>query len=117
MTTIGDISPVPQRRIPWSTGRHGIFSVLWTWLFRLGSFDPGFLSSRAFRPGYYADIDDAAPEVYGPGCLVGGPGDLPVRLVDDRGSANSHRPHRALDQAAALRPLPDGITDLDHFRI
>jgi putative transposase len=29
---------------------------------------------------------------------------------------NSHRPHRALDQAAPLRPLPDGITDLDHFR-
>jgi len=36
-----------------STGRHGIFSVLWTWLFRLGSFGPGFLSSRAFRPGHY----------------------------------------------------------------
>jgi len=30
---------------------------------------------------------------------------------------NSHRPHRALDQAAPLRPLPDGGTDLDHFRI
>jgi transposase InsO family protein len=30
---------------------------------------------------------------------------------------NSHRPHRALDQAAPLRPLPDGITDLDHFRV
>ena len=29
---------------------------------------------------------------------------------------NSHRPHRALDQAAPLRPLPDRITDLDHFR-
>jgi putative transposase len=28
---------------------------------------------------------------------------------------NSHRTHRALDQAAPLRPLPDGITDLDHF--
>src|ERR1039457_6177683 len=25
--------------------------------------------------------------------------------------------HRALDQAAPLRPLPDGITDLDHFRV
>jgi transposase len=30
---------------------------------------------------------------------------------------NSHRPHRALDQAAPLRALPDGITDLDHFRV
>ena len=30
---------------------------------------------------------------------------------------NSHRPHRALDQAAPLRPLPDGITDLDHLRL
>ena len=30
---------------------------------------------------------------------------------------NSHRPHRALDQAAPRRPLPDGVTDLDHFRV
>ena len=30
---------------------------------------------------------------------------------------NSHRPHRALDQAAPLRPLPDGVTGLDHFRV
>jgi putative transposase len=30
---------------------------------------------------------------------------------------NSHRPHRALEQAAPLRPLPDGVTDLDHFRV
>jgi putative transposase len=30
---------------------------------------------------------------------------------------NSHRPHRALDQAAPLQSLPDGITDLDHFRV
>jgi len=29
---------------------------------------------------------------------------------------NSHRPHRALDRAAPLRPLSDGVTDLDHFR-
>jgi len=27
---------------------------------------------------------------------------------------NTHRPHRSLSQAAPLRPLPDGITDLDH---
>ena len=30
---------------------------------------------------------------------------------------NPPRPHRALDQAAPLRPLPDGGTDLDHFRV
>lgn len=30
---------------------------------------------------------------------------------------NSHRPHGALHQAAPLRPLPDGVTNLDHFRV
>ena len=30
---------------------------------------------------------------------------------------NRHRPHRTLNQAAPLRPLPDGVTDLDHFRV
>ena len=30
---------------------------------------------------------------------------------------NTHRPHRALNQAAPLRPQPDGVTDLDHFRV
>ena len=30
---------------------------------------------------------------------------------------NTHRPHRILNQAAPLRPLPDGVTDLDHFRV
>ena len=30
---------------------------------------------------------------------------------------NTHRPHRALNQAAPLRPLPDGVIDLDHFRV
>jgi transposase InsO family protein len=30
---------------------------------------------------------------------------------------NTHRPHRTLRQAAPLRPLPDGVTDLDHFRL
>jgi hypothetical protein len=32
-------------------------------------------------------------------------------------SCNSNRPHRALDQAAPLRPLPGGVTDLNHFRV
>jgi putative transposase len=30
---------------------------------------------------------------------------------------NTRRPHRALKQAAPLRPLPDGVTDLDHIRV
>jgi putative transposase len=30
---------------------------------------------------------------------------------------NTHRPHRAPSQAAPLRPLPDGVTDLDQFRV
>ena len=30
---------------------------------------------------------------------------------------NDHRPHRALKQAAPLRPLPDGIADLNQFRV
>ena len=30
---------------------------------------------------------------------------------------NMHRPHRTLNQAAPLRPLPDAVTDLDHFRV
>jgi putative transposase len=30
---------------------------------------------------------------------------------------NTHRPHRTLNQAAPLRPRPDGVTDLDHFRL
>ena len=30
---------------------------------------------------------------------------------------NTHRPHRTLSQAAPLRPLPDGVIDLDHFRV
>jgi putative transposase len=30
---------------------------------------------------------------------------------------NTHRPHRALNQAAPLRPLPDTVIDLDAFRV
>ena len=30
---------------------------------------------------------------------------------------NTHRPHRTLNQAAPLRPLPNGVTDLDYFRV
>jgi hypothetical protein len=30
---------------------------------------------------------------------------------------NTHRPHRTLKQAAPLRPLPNGVTNLDRFRV
>jgi putative transposase len=30
---------------------------------------------------------------------------------------NKHRPHRTLGQAAPLKPLPDNVVDLDHFRV
>ena len=30
---------------------------------------------------------------------------------------NTHCPHRALGQAAPLRPLPDNVIDLDAFRV
>jgi hypothetical protein len=38
-------------------------------------------------------------------------------LRDYEASCNTHRPHRALKQAAPLRPLPDGVADLDQFRV
>ena len=42
----------------------------------------------------------------------------PFRLLREfEDFCNSHRPHRALDQAAPLRPLLEGITDFDHFRV
>jgi putative transposase len=30
---------------------------------------------------------------------------------------NTHRPRRALNQAAPLRPLPDSVADLDQVRV
>jgi putative transposase len=30
---------------------------------------------------------------------------------------NTHRPHRTLKQAVPLRLLPDGVTNLDSFRV
>jgi putative transposase len=30
---------------------------------------------------------------------------------------DTHRPHRSLKQAAPKRPLPETVTDLDHFRV
>jgi putative transposase len=42
---------------------------------------------------------------------------LMMVLRDYEDFCNTHRPHRTLKQATPLRPLPDGITDLDHFRV
>lgn len=38
---------------------------------------------------------------------------LTIVLREYEGFYNTHRLHRALKQAAPLRPLPDGITSLD----
>ena len=38
-------------------------------------------------------------------------------LPEYEGFYNTHRPHRALRQAAPLRPLPDNVIDLDTFRV
>jgi transposase InsO family protein len=42
---------------------------------------------------------------------------LMVVLREYENFYNTHRPHRTLRQAAPLRPLPDGVTDLDHLRV
>jgi hypothetical protein len=42
---------------------------------------------------------------------------LMIVLREYEDFSNRHRPHRTLNQAAPLRPLPDGVTDLDQFRI
>jgi putative transposase len=42
---------------------------------------------------------------------------LMMVLRECEDTCNSHRPHRALDQAAPLRPLRHRVTDLDHFRV
>jgi transposase InsO family protein len=36
---------------------------------------------------------------------------------DDEAFYHEHRPHRALGQAAPLRPLPDNVIDLERFRV
>jgi hypothetical protein len=38
-------------------------------------------------------------------------------LREYEGIYNTHRPHRTLNQAAPLRPLPDSVADLDHIRV
>jgi putative transposase len=42
---------------------------------------------------------------------------LMIALRENEDSCSTHRPHRALKQAAPPRQLPDGITDLDQFRV
>jgi putative transposase len=42
---------------------------------------------------------------------------LMIVLREYEDSCNTHRPHRSLIQAAPLRPLPDSVTGLDHFRV
>lgn len=42
---------------------------------------------------------------------------LRLVLAEYESFYNEHRPHRALGQAAPLRPLPDNVVDLDHFRV
>ena len=42
---------------------------------------------------------------------------LMIALREYEDFSNPHRPHRPLNQAAPLRPRPEGITDLDQFRI
>ena len=42
---------------------------------------------------------------------------LMIVLRDYEAFYNTHRPHRALKQAAPLRPLPDGVASLDQFRV
>jgi transposase InsO family protein len=38
-------------------------------------------------------------------------------LREYKDSCNTHRPHRTLNPAAPLRPLPDAVTSLDRFRV
>src|ERR1022692_3172525 len=42
---------------------------------------------------------------------------LTIVLREYEDFCNTHRPHRALNQAAPLRPLPGSVTDLDHLRV
>lgn len=56
------------------------------------------------------------------GLAVSRSGWCPVRhlmivLREYEDFCNRHRPHRILNQAAPLRPLPDSVTDLGQFRV
>jgi putative transposase len=49
--------------------------------------------------------------------LIWNQGHLMTVLREYEDFYNTHRPHPTLDQAAPLRPLPDGVTDLDQLRV
>jgi putative transposase len=38
-------------------------------------------------------------------------------LREYENSCNTHRPHRTLNQAAPLGPLPESVTDPDHYHV
>lgn len=43
--------------------------------------------------------------------------DDPLVLREYEAFYNTHRPHRALQQAPPLRPVPGGVANLDQFRV
>jgi putative transposase len=49
--------------------------------------------------------------------LVWNQGHLMAVLREYEDFYNTCRPHRTLNQAAPLRPLPDGVIDLEQFRV
>jgi putative transposase len=49
--------------------------------------------------------------------LILGERHLRAVLAEYQVHYNMARPHRTLSQAAPLRPLPDGVTGLDHIRV
>ena len=50
-------------------------------------------------------------------CAVTGHRSAPQPRREYEDFYNTHRPDRTLNQATPLRPLPEGVTDLDHFRL
>jgi hypothetical protein len=78
-----------------------------------GGRDPGH---RLRRLGTTNEFDHRAVDWRPPDrTLIWNLRHLMMVLWEYEGFCNSHRPHRALDQAAPLRPLPDRVTDLGHF--
>jgi transposase len=80
---------------------------------------------RVVRSAVQAPRMDSIMERWIGGCrrelldrtLIWNPRHLMTALREYEDFYNTHRPHRALDQAAPLHPLPDAVTDLNHFRI
>ncbi|HEX4062516.1 MAG TPA: hypothetical protein VHY58_15985 [Streptosporangiaceae bacterium] len=74
---------------------------------------------RAPRANAIAErwVGSAPPRTAGPDSLIWNQRHLMTILGEYGDFHNAHRPHRTLNQAAPLRRLPDGPTDLDHFRV